>query len=127
MWSRQRNPEAAKRVADRRQREQDAPRLLQETPGLQSLYIELKESGDANGNPVSSHIRRFQLSTAPALFLFPCGDPKCDGGGHDITDEVLAGLREHKTRIEGQDACVGAAGEVPCTRTLSYAVVATFE
>ena len=126
MWSRQRNPEVAKRIADRRQREQDAPRLLQETPELRSLFIELKEAGQGNGNPESFHIRRFHLETAPALFLVPCGDPKCDGGGHDITGEVLAGLRGRRTRIEGQDACAGGAGETLCTRTLYYAAVATF-
>jgi hypothetical protein len=126
MWSRQRDPEAAKRSADRRQREKDAPRLMSQTPGLQSLCIELKESGQENGNPVSFHIRRFVLDTAPALFLVPCGDPKCGGGGHDITTEVLDGLRSHRTRIEGEDPCVGATGEIACTRKLHYAAVATF-
>ncbi|MBI5531329.1 MAG: hypothetical protein HY898_01340 [Deltaproteobacteria bacterium] len=127
MWSRNANLEAKKRSADRRQREAEAPRLLQETPGLQSLCIELTESGEGRFGPATSHIRRFEISTAPALFLVLCGDPHCDGGGHDITCEVMAGLRNHEARIEGQDSCGGGAGGVSCTRSIHYAAIATFE
>jgi len=126
MWSRDRNNEAAKRAADRRQRENDAPRLLETAQGLKSLFIELQESDQRSAEPTSRYIRRIVLATAPALFFFPCGDPKCRGGGHDVTDAVLTGLRGHQPRTQGENLCTGVAGETPCTRKLHFEAVAAF-
>jgi hypothetical protein len=125
MWRRRTNPEAEQRTLDRRHREDGAPRLRAETPRLQSLSIELKEFFSRESSPDSVHIRRIVLETAPALFLFACGDPKCSGD-HDLTDEVLAGLRHDRTRIEGELRCGGATGESACVRKVHYTAVATF-
>ena len=126
MWSRERNAEAVKRTADRRQREDDAPRLLEAAKGLRTFFIELEESDLQSADPAACYVRRFVLATAPALFFLPCGDPKCRGGGHDITDTVLAGLRSHQPRTEGESRCAGVIGEVSCTRKLRFEAVASF-
>jgi hypothetical protein len=112
---------------ERRRLEDKASRLLVEAPGLKSLHIELAEDGQEAGMPAIHHVRRFVLPTAPALFLVPCGDPLCDGGGHNLTSEVLKGLRLGHTRIEGDDDCRGAVGSVHCARKLIFAAVATFD
>jgi hypothetical protein len=126
MWLNERISEGAARTALRRQREDDAPRLLDEAQGLQSFFISLTESDQQSADPASRYIRRFVLATAPALFIFPCGDHKCRGGGHDITPMILAGLRGHQSRTEGENRCAGLKGEVSCTRVLHFEAVAAF-
>ena len=121
------NLELLRRNAERRRREDEASRLLTEVPGLRTLHMEITESGQSEVTPVVHYIRRFGLTNAPAVFLVPCTDPLCDGGGHDLTSEVLAGLRSHYLRIEGKDTCQGLSRDLHCTRELRFAAIATFE
>ena len=99
MTNRERTAEARRRVAaatsrasERRERERAAPLLCEEAPGLLSLAVEVTESGQGPGVPDNTYTRRFALETAPALFLFACGEHLCEGGGHDISLQVMAGV-----------------------------------
>src|SRR6266849_2479094 len=75
-----RNSVAAQRFAERRRREEDAPRLCDQVPNLVSLKLEIEERSGVTG---VKHIRRVVVDRAPALFLVPCGDSKCADGEHD--------------------------------------------
>ncbi len=119
---RKNNP-AAQRFAERRQRENDAPRLSAEVPGLVSLRLEIEERG---GSPQPKYIRRIMVDTAPALFLLPCGDPRCVDGGHDVTAAVMQALRARRTHFEGTDECHGNVGSSACTRVVHFEASADY-
>jgi len=112
-----RNSRAALRFAERRRREDEAPKLLGQVPGLTSLEIEIEERAGAGG---TKYLRRFALDNAPALFLVPCGDPRCYEGEHDLTMEVMRALRAHQTSFRGSDDCAGAIGSSFCTRVVHF-------
>src|SRR5579859_4730332 len=97
--------EAAQRFAERRQREDSAPRLAAEIPDLLTLELEIEERVAGNRVAEPSHIRRVVVESAPALFVLRCGDPRCKDGGHEVTDAVLRRLRSRETRFEGSDEC----------------------
>jgi len=61
--------EAALRFAERRRREDDAPRLSAEVPRLLTLRLEIEErsGGSVVAEPV--HVRRIVVEHAPALFF----------------------------------------------------------
>ena len=115
------------RAAERRRRERDAPLLREEVPHLLSLFIEIKESGQGSGLPDATHIRRFVLATAPALFLFACGEPACEGGGHDISPEVTVALRSRQPELLGSSRCAGMVNEAACVREVHFVMKATFD
>lgn len=124
MW--RRNPEAARRLAERRKREDEAPRLAAVLPMLESLGIRVHEANPGISNPVGAHTRRVVVPTAPALFVLPCGDSQCRDGGHELTDELLAGLRLQKQQFEGEDSCRGVIGNSECRRVLRYVATASY-
>lgn len=124
MW--RRNQEAAQRFAERRQREDDAPRLAAVVPSLETLRLEVQESRSGISNPEASHIRHIVVAHAPALFVVPCHDAQCKDGGHDVTSEIMHALRSHLPRFEGEDACPGSVGTANCARVLRYVAVATY-
>lgn len=126
MINRGRRSEAALRAEERRQASQEAPRLCAEAPDLQSLSIHIQERRNDTELSESSHIRRYVVPQAPALFLMPCGDPRCRDGGHDITREVISALRSRATEREGEDACRGSIGGAECLRVLHYRVMAKY-
>jgi hypothetical protein len=107
----------AQRFADRRQREDDAPKLSSQVPALLSLKLDVEERTGVGG---TKHIRRFLVDRAPALFLVPCGDPRCIDGEHDLTLEVMHALRDRQTSFTGRDECRGAIGSSPCQRVLHF-------
>jgi hypothetical protein len=116
---------AAARFAERRRREDDAPRLCDEVPNLRSLRLEIEErSGIAGTQP--KHIRRFVVDRAPALFLVPCGDPRCVEGEHDLTMLVMRALRAQETCFQGTDDCAGSVGSSPCGRVLHFDAFAEY-
>jgi hypothetical protein len=123
---RQQQQEARERVAERRRREDDAARLGAEVPALSALKVELEEL--RGGQPIvgSAHVRHILVESAPALFLFPCGDRACRDGGHDVTAALLRALVRGSTQIEGEDACGGAVHGSPCARVLRYVARPTF-
>jgi hypothetical protein len=123
MMNRRNNPAAAQRFAERRRREQDAPRLREQVPNLVSLRLEIEErSGEAG----IKHVRRVVIDHAPALFLVPCGDAKCPDGEHDLTSAVMQALRAHETSFHGKDGCTGKAGLSPCSREVRFDAVAQY-
>ena len=122
---RRRFDERAVRSAQRREREDAAPRLLATIPGVESLHIEVREQ--RAGHPVAeaAYVRRVVVASAPALFVVPCSDPTCDGA-HELTGRILTELRRGAARIEGEDECLGTAGSAPCRRVLHWACVAAY-
>jgi hypothetical protein len=118
-----RNSPAALRFAERRQREDDAPRLSAEAPDLRSLRLEVEEQG---GSAAPKYIRRIVVDSAPALFLLPCGDPRCVDGGHDVTISVMRAIRSHSPSFDGTNDCVGSVGSSACARVIHFSGVAEY-
>ncbi len=117
-----RNTEAAQRFAERREREDRAPRLRDEAPDVTHLSLEMSERRAEATAPEIEYIRRIVVQSAPALFEIPCGDTGCAEGGHDITRTVLDELRSRHESFEGEDACYGNVGpnSTPCGRILRF-------
>jgi hypothetical protein len=118
-----RNTAAAERFAERRRREQDAPRLADQVPSLVSLEISIDERSGACG---VKHTRRVVVDQAPALFLLPCGDSRCEHGEHDLTTPVMQALRAHETQFHGSDSCMGSLGPAACGRVVHFDVLAHY-
>jgi hypothetical protein len=114
---------AAERFAERRRREDEAPRLSTQVPELASLELEIQELSGATG---TRHTRRVVVDRAPALFLLPCGDPRCEGGEHDLTTMVMHALRARETTFRGSDECTGALGPSPCARVVRFEATAKY-
>ena len=117
---------ASLRAAERREREDGAPRLAEVVPGLRGLRLEIEERSGASAVSSPKYIRRVVVATAPALFLIPCGDPSCSDGGHDVTASVMQALRSGRTEFDGDDGCMGSIGSASCTRVLHYDAVAEY-
>lgn len=123
---RQRQTEAAARSAERRRREDAAPRLREEVPALETLRLEIQERRADTLIAESSHVRKIPVEFAPALFELPCHDAFCTEGGHDMTQLILRALKSGQTAFEGEDACNGHTGTAPCQRVLRYVATATY-
>ncbi len=117
------NP-AALRSAERRQREDEAPRLKAAAPSLATLQISICEE-HAGGS--SKHIKHVVVERAPALFVIPCGDANCIDGGHDLTQEVMSALRSQTMATAGDSTCSGMTGSAPCSRRIHFDLTATYE
>jgi len=117
------NSPAALRFAERRRREDDAPRLHEVVPNLVSLRLDIE---DRSGVTATKHNRRVVVEQAPALFLIPCADPRCADGEHDLTATVMRALRTHQTSFHGEDGCVGSIGPSSCARVLRFDAVAEY-
>jgi hypothetical protein len=124
--SRGRNSEAAQRFAERRRREDEAPRLLERVPRLVQLRLEISERRGTTRAGDPKHVRLVVVSAAPALFELPCGDRACRDGGHDVTDAVLRALVAGETRFELEDACYGTIGSASCNAVMHITVEATY-
>jgi hypothetical protein len=111
------NSLAAQRFAERRRRENEAPRLCDQVPALRSLRIAIEEWV---GSGATKHIRRYVVSDASALFLVPCGDPLCTDGEHDLTYSVMHALRARETSFRGSDDCAGNNGSGVCSRVVRF-------
>jgi len=120
-------PETLRRVAEQRRREASAPRLTAEVPDLRKLRLEIQERCSSPSLPGPRHARIVVVERAPALFVLPCLDPRCEEGGHDLTAPILAALRGKQRRFAGQDACGGRVGSSGCARVLDYVAVATYQ
>ena len=117
MMPHRRNGPAAQRYAERRQREDEAPKLSSQVPTLATLRLEIEE---CVGLGATKYIRTFVVDHAPALFLVPCGDPRCLDGGHDLTRDVMRALRALEVSFRGSDHCEGAIGTSSCTRVVNF-------
>jgi hypothetical protein len=125
MHGRRRNQEAMQRTADRRRREDDAPRLSEEIPRLATLVMRVTD-GDAGGMNRTEHIKRVVVANAPALFEIVCLNHDCKEGGHDITDSVMRALRTGATKFDGRDTCHGSVANNNCGHVLEYVAEATY-
>lgn len=120
-----RTSEAAQRFAERRRREDEAPRLKDEVSTLETLALSLSDSRGV-ADPATTHLRHVVVAHAPALFEIPCADAACKDGGHEISHAVMRALREGRTAFEGEDVCHGSVGSAPCGRVLRYVATATY-
>jgi hypothetical protein len=118
-----RSVQAAQRSADRRQREDDSPRLKAEIPTLATLKVAVVEEQSGVN---SKHIKHVVVASAPALFVFPCGDEVCVDGGHDVTSEIMRVLRSKIAHATGESKCEGMTGSAPCARHITYELTATY-
>jgi hypothetical protein len=122
---RRRDNAAAQRSQERRTREDAAPRLAREVPNVASLDLVIAErASDVGAETV--YTRRVVIAAAPALFEVPCGDPSCEGGGHDLTLAIMRALRNGEVSFTGEDACHGSVRTSSCTRVLRYTGDATY-
>jgi hypothetical protein len=121
-----RHTEAAERFAERRRREDAAPRLRNVVPSLVTLRLEVEERR-AESKTADSRYLRHVVDTAPALFLLPCGDPACKDGGHDLTTAIISGLNSGATRFEVEAACAGEVGSGRCGRVIEVTALATYQ
>ncbi len=117
--------EAVQRTTERRNNEDDAERLSEVVPQLATLSLQIEETDPENPNEDVAYVRHIVVGRAPALFVLPCTDRKCDGG-HDFTKLVLGALKKQQATFEGQDACGGQAKEGPCSREMSFVASATY-
>jgi hypothetical protein len=126
MMNFRRNSPAALRFAERRRREDEAPRLSAEVPDLVRLELRVEDSAGllTGGSPM--HIRRIVVEHAPALFLLSCQDPRCADGEHDVTTTIMRALRARATSFRGEDECSGTVGQGYCSRVMHFDAVAEY-
>jgi hypothetical protein len=117
---------AAMRAAERREREDAAPRLSTEVPALASLRLGVEERSGKVAVSQPKYTRFVVVATAPALFLVPCGDSHCVDGGHDVTRTVMSALRAGRTHFDGEDECRGSVGSAFCNRVLHFEASAEY-
>jgi hypothetical protein len=126
MNMRRRRSDAAERAAERRSREDAAPRLKARAPDLTSLKLEVEESHETVGAGEPKHVRHIVVERAPALFILPCGDRSCEGGGYDITTAVMRAVEAHEEHFRAEDCCHGTVGNASCGRSLRVTGTATY-
>lgn len=112
--------------SDRWKREDDSPRLKVEVPRLSTLRMSLEEYSGGHTVAGTNRIQHVVVAQAAARFEIPCGDTKCEDGGHNLTREVLGHLRSEHADFEGSSTCDGHVGDRPCERVLKYSAQATY-
>jgi hypothetical protein len=113
--------------SDRWKRENDAPRLESEVQHLETLRMNLEEYSGGHSVAGTNRIQHVVVARASARFEIPCGDSKCEEGGHDVTPEILSHLRAKRPEFEGSSVCNGHVGDRPCERQLKYSARATYK
>ncbi len=121
-----RDQEAARRVRERREEEDAAPRLREVASALRELSIKVRDQGETGALAGTEYVRHVVVAHAPALFVIPCTDATCVGGGHDVTADVLTALRRRDAEFTGEHACRGTRGTVACGRVMRYVAKATY-
>ncbi|HTM45595.1 MAG TPA: hypothetical protein VL137_11605 [Polyangiaceae bacterium] len=111
----------------RRQREDDAPRLKVVAPALVTLKFTLHSVHGDSRISGSAYVKVIPVQNAPAHFEIPCSDTRCKEGGHDLTYEILRALKAEATVFEGEDLCLGTTGSAECNRSLKYSLSATYK
>lgn len=120
---RKKNSATAQRAADRREREELAPRLVTSVPTLQTLRISIEDRYPLG---VTKHVRHVMVGRAPALFVIACGDSSCDSEGHDITSEVMRALFARSESLTSESRCDGNVGTAQCSRTMHFTIQAVY-
>jgi hypothetical protein len=106
--------------------------LLDLVPTLSGLRISVEE-GTALAQ--KRHVRHVVLNRAAARFFVACGDEACEGGGYDLSAEILAFLKVGTQVFGGTLSCPGVVGKASCAagrgascgRRLRYQVQAQFQ
>jgi hypothetical protein len=122
-----RRDEAAERFAERRRREDDAPRLRDVVPDLVTCRIEIAEGRPDATTAEVAYTKHVIVERASALIAIPCSDPSCRDGGYDISSALIRGLRERRTDIRGEDTCNGDVRAVHCGRVLRFTALAQYD
>lgn len=112
-------------MAERRRREDEAPRLIAEIPELEKLDLEITDKKGV-ADPSTTYVRRVVVASAPALFEIPCGDPSCKDGGHDVTYAILRSLKARQPSFSGEDRCHGSVAQTTCGRVLHWVGTAVY-
>lgn len=110
--------------SQRWEREDSAARLSSVVPTLRELKLELSEKREDGAMVGSTSVRHVVVATAAALFEFKCTG--CNDASHDVTGQILSGLRRNLTRFEGTSRCLGHAGSRPCERILVFVAHAAY-
>jgi hypothetical protein len=121
-----RSREAFQRFAERRRREDEARRLHDEVPRLQTLRLEIEERRGHATFAETKHVRHVVVARAPSLFVLPCGDPDCRDGGHDMTDAVMQHLRDGATDFVVESGCGGDVRGARCDRVVRLRAAAKY-
>jgi hypothetical protein len=122
----QRQQEAADRFRDRREREDCAPRLRSQIAKLATLSIEIDDRPGTTGLGATRYVRHVVVQRAPALFVIPCSDERCEAGGHDVTRQIMQSLLAGDQEFVGEDVCFGWRGDHRCDRVLHFVGHATY-
>ena len=117
---------AAERFAERRRQEDEAPRLRDVVPTLTACRVVFEERREGVTGSDLSHTRRIVVEHAPARLVVPCGDSDCRDGGHDISAELVRGLRSGQAEIHGEDRCFGHVRAADCQRVLAFTAYAEY-
>lgn len=112
--------------AERWRREDEAPRLLERAPSLQTLALSLKEMRAEYKVTGTERTQHVIVARAAALFTIPCSDPSCQDGGYDITPQVLSFLRLKHSSFAGVVECRGMVGNNDCRCSLSFVARASY-
>jgi hypothetical protein len=110
--------------SQRWEREDSAERLANVVPSLRELKLELSEKRDDGVAVGNTSIRHVVVGSAAALFEFKCTG--CNDASHDLTNQILSGLRRNLSRFEGTSRCLGNAGSRPCERNLVFVAHAVY-
>lgn len=121
-----RNAEVMMRAELRRQRADDARRLREVVPELESLQFVIHETRQGQPGQEVTHKRYIVVDRAPALFDIPCSDRKCSEGGHDVTALVMRHLCGHDRQFEGRHVCGGYLKEGDCAYELRFVASAKY-
>src|SRR5262249_27636234 len=126
VYNNRRQSRGAERGAERRRRQDEPPRVTAKGPRLETLSLQIEERRGGGRTAAPTHVPRVGRQDGPALFLLPCGDARCNDGGHDVTYAVMRALRASEARFEGQDVCRGSVGTGQCARVLHFVGIATY-
>ena len=118
--------EVEDRIRERREREDAAPRLRSQVDTLTSLSIEIDDHLGTTGLAATRYVRHIVVQRAPALFEIPCSETSCEGGGHDLTREIMHALRAGDLEFSGKDTCFGWRDGENCARVLHFVGHATY-
>lgn len=103
----------------------ESPRIRDVVPRLLSVRLELSERR-GEGQVECAYIKRIAIEHAPAVFMIPCGEPRCKHGSYDLTRPILSALQRQESRIEATDTCMGDVGTSQCGRVLHCVAVAEY-
>lgn len=121
-----RHSEAFREAAERKRKQDEAPRLRDAVPTLLQLDLQvIEERANVPGHEVR-HKRVIIIERAPALFEFACSDRECNDGGHDLSGLVLKELGAGIALFHGVHRCGGHTRDGECAYDLRFEAHATY-